>query len=255
MNTRDIATLLITAVVLVTVVTIRHCCEWPIEITTNDLLVTVVAAVLMLFVTGRISEFEFGSKGVSVKSAIIAATRKPIDNQILPVTTIVHPEKGPLDQIQKYVAEQVPAIHFDLGSNRYNWGAIHDYLSALSSHSFFRFVVFLGAQSKLFGIVDARKLYTKLSDQNSAMKFDNFAEIVNRGTVDDLARLEMLPSFVPATQAIRRSTDKKEALETMQGRSVDWLPVIEDDGRFAGIVEQSRLAASLIVDVANALKK
>jgi CBS-domain-containing membrane protein len=41
----------------------------------------------------------------------------------------------------------------------------------------------------------------------------------------------------------------------MESMNVDTLPVVNKDKRFVGIVNRSRLTASLIIDVANELKK
>jgi len=54
---------------------------------------------------------------------------------------------------------------------------------------------------------------------------------------------------------VRKGTDKFEALLKMEELNVDWLPAVNDQQRFAGIVERSRLMASLLIDVTQSLKK
>jgi CBS-domain-containing membrane protein len=55
--------------------------------------------------------------------------------------------------------------------------------------------------------------------------------------------------------AVTEKTDKTQALQLMESLNVDTLPVIDKNRRFVGIVNRSRLTASLIVDVAKELKK
>jgi hypothetical protein len=168
------------------------------------------------------------------------------------------PEKGPVDQIPQFIRQQVPAIHFaplppNSGSS-YHGVAIKKYLDKLTSYSFFRFVIFLDADSKFFGMMDARQLKSQLDDSSSDFKFDSLASLFNQGPAAMLGRLTGLSGFVPASNAVKHTTDRQDALEKMENLGVDWLPVVEDDGRFAGIVERSRLTASLILDVADRLK-
>jgi len=41
----------------------------------------------------------------------------------------------------------------------------------------------------------------------------------------------------------------------MESLKVDWLPVVDKDGHVVGVVDQSRLPASLILDVSNRLQQ
>jgi hypothetical protein len=76
---------------------------------------------------------------------------------------------------------------------------------------------------------------------------------VNRGEAAEQARIKALPGFVPASDGVKRSSEKRSVLEQMEKLSADWLPVLKDDGQFDGVVERSRLTASLILEVAKEL--
>lgn len=52
---------------------------------------------------------------------------------------------------------------------------------------------------------------------------------------------------------LRPGSDKRDVLSKMESLKVDWLPVVDKDGHVAGIIDQSRLTASLILDVSNQL--
>jgi hypothetical protein len=103
----------------------------------------------------------------------------------------------------------------------------------------------------LFGMIDARKLVSVLQEPGRRDGFDYLAQLLNDSGGEALADL---PGFVPATAAVHDDTDKRVALQKMEELGADWLPVVEPDGRFNGVVERSRLTASLILDVAQRLE-
>ena len=68
-------------------------------------------------------------------------------------------------------------------------------------------------------------------------------------------RLAELPGFVGLETAVSQKADKREALAKMERLSVDWLPVVNPRNEFVGVVDRSRLTASLVLDVATSLKE
>jgi hypothetical protein len=57
--------------------------------------------------------------------------------------------------------------------------------------------------------------------------------------------------------AVKPDEDKKRVLGQMEQLALEWLPVVRQENgimQFQGIVERSRLTASLILDVANQLE-
>jgi CBS-domain-containing membrane protein len=54
---------------------------------------------------------------------------------------------------------------------------------------------------------------------------------------------------------VTETTDKAHALQAMESLNIDTLPVINQEKQFVGIVNRSRVTASLILDVAKALKQ
>jgi CBS domain len=126
-------------------------------------------------------------------------------------------------------------------------------LQALTPHSFFRFVTLLGSDGP-FGFIDGRLLLPTLTSNSQGFSFSQFADAVNHGTTSDRDRLSHLPGFLPASAAVAPDSDKRDVLEKMELLKVDWLPVVDSDGHVVGVVDQSRLTASLILDVANQLQ-
>jgi hypothetical protein len=256
MKLSDASTLVVTALVLIATLVIKYCTDGQMQITTNDMLVTAIAAVLMLFVTGRISEFGVGSQGLTVKAAIIAATKKRIARHIapLPVETLQMSEKVEEAGIERFIKQLTPALYFVLGSNRYFEITIERYLDQLTRLPFFRFVILLTSDTDktLFGMIDARKLLAQLRDPASGITVAEFTTVVNHGGPGAEARLKHLAGFVSCSAAVTSDVDQRGALKKMEELRTDWLPVVEAS-RLTGIVERSRLTASLILDVADQL--
>jgi CBS-domain-containing membrane protein len=55
--------------------------------------------------------------------------------------------------------------------------------------------------------------------------------------------------FVPARDSVKTDVRKRDALEKMEERQTSWLPVVDERRRFVGIVDRSRLVASLVLEV------
>ncbi len=81
---------------------------------------------------------------------------------------------------------------------------------------------------------------------------DQLAEWLNSS---DTKALAQLPEFIGAGDAVNKGSDKYQALLKMETLNVDRLPATDETGRFAGMVERSRLTASLLIDVAKNLNK
>ena len=163
------------------------------------------------------------------------------------------------------VERKTEALVFKMGHGGY-WGpAIKDYYDQLLGHSFLRYVIVNHPDGRLFGIYDAQKLRRffrervpkpggSTSPGNGRETYQDFAELLNAGDEDAQKYLSKLPGFISSDMAVDSATTKREALEGMEETDTEVLPVVTKNGRFAGIVEQSRLIASLIIDVSKSLE-
>jgi len=70
----------------------------------------------------------------------------------------------------------------------------------------------------------------------------------------DRQKLAQLPGFVSSSNAVTKQLDKREVLDRMQKAGRDWLPVVTAQGQLDGVVDRSRLTASIILDVTNQLR-
>ena len=88
------------------------------------------------------------------------------------------------------------------------------------------------------------------------MGFNGLVSLLNNPIPGQTALdvLRQLPGFVPAQEAVTQQSDKRDALNRMEKSGRDWLPVVSPQGNLAGIVDRSRLTASMILDVTNQLQ-
>jgi CBS domain protein len=246
---------LVAVLVLVAAVALRTVSQGKIEIKLNDAIIAAIAVALALLLSGRITKLAVGSGGLTVETAILKASAKPIAQQVtaLPVVRVEEALKGGVDEIRSMVDRKVQGLDFLLGAGGYQPDVIQQYLSTLTNYTFFRFVILLDRDRNLVAVVDGNKLFRVLSDPASGQTFAGFAALINRASGDDVAQLAKLPGYVPATAAVSPQADKRDVLEQMEKLATDWLPVVKD-GKFAGVVERSQLTASLILDVTNQLR-
>lgn len=264
MSIGEIIIAIITALVLIGVVGIRTYSNGKVEVKPADALIAVAAAMLMLFMSGYIGKLSFTPTSLTVEAsreAFLVASARPIDKQVsplqaanLPVVNVDAALKGDVGQIPALVRRELPALEFILGANIYVTTAVQQYLEQLAKFPFFRFVVILNRDKSLFGMIDGRKMVGILEDPNSGFHFDTFARVLNQGGAEDQAALTKLNGFVLASSAVTRTSDKRDTLEKMEKLGIDWLPVVSEKREFEGVVERSRVTASLILDVANQLR-
>jgi hypothetical protein len=248
----------VTVLVLVGAVAIRSLSAGRIEIKLNDAIIAAIAAALVLLVAGRITKFGLSPEGLTLETAtqaILSASARPIEQQVskLPVAPVEVALKGGVGAIPSLVRQQVQGLEFVLGGGGYDPNAIKQFLETLTQHSFFRYVVLVDSNLRLFGMLDARRLLALLQEGPSPT-FDSFAMMLNRGNADDRTQLQRIPGFVPSSAAVTQQTDKRDVLTKMEELGIDWLPVKNADGKLDGVVDRSRLTTSLILDVTNQLR-
>ncbi len=240
--------------VLALVVALRSISGGKVEVRLADAAIDVIPIVLWLFISGQIAKFSVGTGGIEVeatKEAILTASAKPIGGQVsaLPVAPVEMALKGSVDAIPDLVRREVQAIHLVLGFAGYEAQALDQYLTTLARYPFFRYVIFSNPDQSLFGVIDGRKLAAILESRTVGLSWPDFAAMLNRGGPAERERLSRIPGFIPSANAVGRNTDKRQVLERMEKLGVEWLPVVRDDQRFEGVVDRSRLTASLILDV------
>lgn len=228
------------------------------EVKPSDIVVAVVPVVLFLLVTGKLQKLEVGEGGVKIETAFVQASASTIDKQVTPLIGIpAEPvrlgPKGGVNEIPRLLESETEGLTFRLGHGGY-WGpAIAEYFAALSRQPFLKYVIIEDRDGRFFGLANARPLAEFFQQGYGVpVNADQFAAWLNES---DTKALVQLPGFIGTADAVSKGTDKYQALLKMETLAVDRLPATNEAGRFAGMVERSRLTASLLIDVAKNLNK
>jgi hypothetical protein len=223
------------------------------EVKNSDMVLGLLPIVLILLVSGKIESFEFGD--LKVKAALVEASNKEILMQVsplegIPVRNLESASKGAVSQIPRLIQNKREALEFRLGHGGYYGPAIQRYFDALNKQSLLKYIIVKNEDGTFFGMYDAGSLLSYFENVDSGFSTQDFANWLNRNNKDPLFDL---PGFIPSEDALMQNTNKSAALSAMEAKALDILPVINQEGYLQGIVEQSRLTASLILDVTKQL--
>jgi len=273
MNPVVIALAVFTAI-LVVLVALRALTANKIDIRNSDVVLALVPVALWLFLTGKIQEFGFGE--VKIVAALKFASNAPVDKQVsklLPVDAVPLFEKGGTEEIRRAIQNKSQALSFHLGrGGYYSAGAIRAYLDDLTQYPYLRYIVLNNKDDTFFGLADARQLAEILRrsehiPQSNAtpsapipgeqaqmgprpeprLTAQHLAEWLNANNLDDL---KTLPGFIAARDALDSKTDRQKALEKMNALDVQIIPVVNENKKFIGVVDRSKLTASILTDLA-----
>ena len=243
---------------LVFLVLLRTVTRNRFEIKNSDIFLALIPVALGLVLSGRIKELTVGD--LKIVPAVTKATKSPIKAQVtaLPVEAVRAEPKAGLRKIPQLVKKGTQALSFQLGYGGYQGFAIQEYLERLTRYPFFEYVVIIKPDSRFFGLFDARQLSDLLRNPDHRIRgeelpsFGRFAEWL---TLSKIAKIEALPGFVGKSHAVKKTMNKHDALQHMEKLDVQTLPVVNDDGHLAGILERSKLSASILIDIAERLGK
>ncbi len=245
--------LLIFAGIIIIVVLIRMRVGESFVIKQSDIVLALIPILLWLLLTNRIDKFEFG--GVKIQRAFLEASKEPITEQVnklqLPVESIRLDAKRSVDEIPQLIQNKTEALFFQLGYRGYYGPAIENYLSRLTQYSFFKYIIILDQDDTFVGMCDASELQIIFQSPDAAFGSRNFENWLRDS---DVKEFNKLPSYISSEHAIKPTTEKQLVLEKMESLNIDILPVVDDKGKFSGIVNRSRLTASMLIDVANRVK-
>lgn len=261
--------------VLALVVWVRKRFAGQVEIKPIDAGIAVIPFVLWMATAGIFKKVEVpGVLAFETADVIRKAAEAPIKLQVsnLPVKPLEANPKEGVQEIPRLIAKGTEALSFRLGYSGYYGPAIWMYMNHLIRSPSFRYVVIVDTGGSLFGMFDAARLVTFLAPPNNdelmkkyplepfrglpteaeVPEWTQFAKNIRDGKKTSI---QQYAGFVSSTQAVKPDSDKRQVLERMEKSGVNWLPVVsEDKANLVGVVERSRLTASLILDVANQLQ-
>ena len=227
------------------------------ELKSIDIALLLLPIVFFLFFTGKIGRVNLFGMEFETASVIVNASRQPIESQIVElegatmsdmVRTVEMDAKSGVNRIPELIEKKTEALKFTLGHGGY-WGpAIQQYFESLAAAAHLKYVVINDDQNRLFGFFNAQELMSYFGKQGQD-SYQMFAQQLNRPTENNLQALGQLPGFIPLEMSVNSEKGKRDVLQMMDELNIDTLPVVNDENRFLGIVEQSRLSASLLIEI------
>lgn len=221
------------------------------EVKNSDIVLALIPIALWLFLTGQVQELAFGD--LKIVSAVKKASASPVEAQVteLPVESVQVDIKAGVREIPRLIEKKSEALSFRLGYGGY-WGpAISEYLGALTREPYLRYIVISNPDGSFFGMADARRLAAILQGRKGESYARNFANMLASADRDGLKEL---PGFISTENTLKETSDKRTALKIMDSLDVQTLPVTDASGRFVGIVDRSKLTASILIDIADRLE-
>ncbi|MCP4390885.1 MAG: CBS domain-containing protein [Gammaproteobacteria bacterium] len=263
LNAVEVVPLLLVGLVLfVVALLLRVKSDGKYEIKPIDIILVLVPVALWLFATGKITKFNVAGVEVELAQKFIKATENPIEYATLETPNIKVEEltvnverarKAGIESLAKMVIQKTEAIEFQLGHGGY-WGpAIKKYFDTLSEAGFLRYLIVFDQDKKLFGVFDSRVLFLHLEIQADE-RYGLFADLLNDGKEAAQDQIKGLPGWISVKDAITPETNNRIALETMERLKSNFLPVKDSNNEFIGVVDRSKVTASLVIDVTRAME-
>ncbi len=239
--------------VIILVVMLRSVTGGRWDIHNTDIMIALIPIAFWLILSGKVKVLEFG--GFKIEAAFAEAAEAAITEQVeeIPIDGIVQGPKGGVGEIPWMIEKKVEALVFNIGHGGYYGPAIREYLMELTAFPFFKYLIINNEDGTFFAMADARTLTALLRSDQRSLQY-NLGDVADWLNDSNRGDLERLPGFLSAEFASHKGDEKKDVLQRMEELGVEKLPVVDDEGRFVGMVDRSRLSTSLIVEVAAKVK-
>lgn len=207
--------------------------------------VAIVPMLIWLVTAGQLSEFS----GFGLTLKLQGATTVPLSRLASEGTFETKPVsvdgKGAPHKIDEYIKQRLEALSFELRRTEYYIpGAVREYLNRLSEHKFFQYVVFVEGDGSFAGLIPANTLLKELREKEErglvGDRWDYFVRLIEENALEELRG-------VVTASAVKESS-KAEALRAMAEKNVTQLPVVDRNGQFVGVINQEKLANSILIE-------
>ena len=208
------------------------------------LFIALIPFIVWLIVSGRIAEIA-GPGGIGIKLRNIA--EKPVtseDKITIEVERAQVIKKGGLQNLRAEISAKHPStLSFVLGKrNYYNAKVVRDYLNVLQREPGFRFVLFVDSHRKFRGIMKASEFERMLTSTNGEpTDLNSDYEVVRM-----LETGSILPRPGVVTDYLEKTSTNKEALELMEKAYTDFVPVVDEQREYIGVVTQEGIMRKIL---------
>jgi len=207
------------------------------KIETSWVAIALSPAVLSLLATGQLAEFSGFGLAFKLREASAKTVSLKVDGSKIEPVSLAIDEKRGVENIPELIRKRVAALRLQVGRrNYYAPSAIGQYLEELTKYDFFRYVIFVGGDEKFRGLVPAKTLL----EQMRRGGFD-IVRVIEEGS------LNLVDGLVSA--AVPSSSNKRDALKRMDELNLAELPVVDEAGRFLGVIERDKVTSSIVLDL------
>jgi hypothetical protein len=241
---------LITALTLAAIIWVRKRFGQQFSITTIDLSISILPFVFWLLFSGKLNSLKVGD--VSFGFLFEEVQAKKIEKSNITILDIRHTPvalKAGTGYIDNIVKEQKEALIFSLGYENYQEDAIEEYLRKLIGTTI-RYIVFqMEDTGEFIGIIDFNSLtYQLLGVDSDEYSISWFADIIAKGNKSEL---EKLTGYISKENSVGINDSRAQALEKSVKINSEYLPFIDNVGKFVGIITQSRINSLILTDLNN----
>ncbi len=207
------------------------------KIETSWLALGLAPVVIWLLSTQQLSEFS----GFGLDFKLREATAKPVsvklEGDLIEPEQISADEKEGLSKIRSFVQRQVSAV--TLKTDRrgyYNNDAVQRYLVELTRYPFFKYVLFATQEGEFVGLVGGIRLLHEM--QNNGL------DVVSLLEAGDVSKVPGITQV-----SIAAGNSKRVALQLMDRNGLSELPVVNEQGKFIGVVERDKITSSIVAQL------
>jgi CBS domain-containing protein len=215
----------------------------------NWILIAILPVCLWLLFSGRITGFK--AFGVELKTAIQAASRQTISTtraygalSSLEYDAQDAGEKGSVNRIAQHNEQKLAALSFVLErQNYYKPQVIKRYLDEMLENGYLKWIVFNDKEGKLEGLIraDALRNYATLPWAGPA---DDGYRVIQQSI--ETGAIDKMPGVVRSSFAVKASDTKGTAIQKFSKIDAEYLPVVDELGRFKGVVSRGKLLSEVM---------
>jgi CBS domain-containing protein len=248
-----IASILLFILLLAVIVLLRHKFGEKFEIKNTDIILALLPIVIWLLLSGKLTSLQFGD--LKFETVFNKAKNEAVVNQVydLPVTSIIGVDKARITEIDRIIRSNPQALNFVLGDKSYVADVVNQYFLQLSG-STVKYIVFETGNREFAGLITLGELNLQLSGHGAPGQFST-EELVHWIISGDTDKISSIKGILTRSTSITKESSKQSALEMMEKNNTDIVPVVDKNNRLTGVVERSRLTASLLLDISKSLDK
>jgi CBS domain-containing protein len=222
------------------------------QVTSTDIVLALLPIVIFLLLSNRIKTLKFGD--LEIETAFKEAHRKNIEPQVndLSVHTVPAVRQGGMDELREQLKRKPEALKLVVGGAGHENDALEAFLKVLAG-STVKHLVFENANNQFVGMVSLYDLNNQLLGDagRAADRLQSFTHFLNGHNPAGIKSL--LSGMLTLEHAVYAGTTRKDALAKIQQANSNFIPVVDRQHKLTGILEDSRLMASLLLDVSSGL--